>query len=87
MFSQRWLLSPLVPAPRGQVDANHDGSIDWDEFKRAVSKPTTLEAWAQSVPLWQARPATPPHVHARHACHRKHCQRIQSFSYHFRVFT
>ena len=38
-----------------QVDANHDGSIDWDEFKRAVSKPTTLEAWAQSVPLWQAR--------------------------------
>ena len=39
-----------------QVDANHDGSIDWDEFKRAVSKPTTLEAWAQSVPLWQARP-------------------------------
>ena len=36
------------------MDANNDGSIDWEEFKRAVSKPTTLEAWAQSIPLWQA---------------------------------
>ena len=47
--------SELNHSAMPQVDANRDGSIDWDEFKRAVSKPTTLEAWAQSVPLWQAR--------------------------------
>ena len=56
------------------MDANHDGSIDWEEFKRAVSKPTTLEAWAQSIPLWQATHSTldqiflcariPRHLHA-----------------------
>jgi hypothetical protein len=36
-----------------EMDSNHDGLIDMDEFVVAVKQPSSVEVWAKSVAWWQ----------------------------------
>ena len=33
---------------------DRDGQIDFDEFKKAVMRPSPIESWSKQVPLWHA---------------------------------
>jgi hypothetical protein len=37
-----------------QYDKNHDGRIDFDEFRIAALRLSPLEAWCKKIPWWQA---------------------------------
>ena len=38
----------------GDMDANSDGVVDYDELRAAVDMASPVEAWAKRVPWWQA---------------------------------